>query len=90
LRPNNPDDGIEAVRIMLPRCWFDRSKCEHGLEALKQYRKDWDEKLKAFRDKPKHDWTSHAADAFRYLAVGLTEVREKRKVHAYAGGTWMG
>jgi phage terminase large subunit len=90
LKPNHPPDGIEAVRVMLPRCWFDRSRCEHGLEALKQYRKDWDEKLKTFRDKAKHDWTSHAADAFRYLAVGLQEIREKRKVHAYAGGSWMG
>jgi hypothetical protein len=60
------------------------------IEALRQYRKDWDEKLKTFRDKPKHDWTSHAADALRYAAVGLQEAREKRKVAAYSGGSWMG
>jgi hypothetical protein len=91
LRANPVDDGIEAVRVMLPRCWFDAGKCERGLEALRQYRKDWDEKLKCFRDKPKHDWTSHGSDALRYLAVGLQELRQKKpRIHAYAGGSWMG
>jgi phage terminase large subunit len=59
------DDGINSVRMVLPRCWFDAEKCASGLEALRQYRKDFDDRLKAFRDKPRHDWTSHAADAFR-------------------------
>lgn len=59
------DDGINAVRTVLPRCWFDAERCKQGLEALRQYRKDFDDRLKAFRDKPRHDWTSHAADAFR-------------------------
>lgn len=63
------EEGIDAVRAMLPKCWFDAEKCKHGIEALRQYRKDYDEKLKAFRDHPMHDWTSHAADAFRYGAV---------------------
>lgn len=67
------DDGINAVRTILPRCVFDRAKCQYGIEALKQYRKDWDEDHKVFRDKPLHDWTSHAADAFRYLALGVRE-----------------
>jgi phage terminase large subunit len=59
------DDGINSVRMMLPKCWFDAERCAIGLEALRQYRKDYDDRLKAFRDKPRHDWTSHAADAFR-------------------------
>ncbi len=59
------DDGINAVRMGLPRCWFDAERCKQGLEALRQYRKDYDDRLKTFRDKPRHDWTSHAADAFR-------------------------
>lgn len=65
------DDGINAVRMLLPKCWFDAKKCERGLEALRQYRTDFDDKLKTFKPRPLHDWTSHAADAFRYLAQGL-------------------
>lgn len=64
------EDGIQAVRTMLDRCWFDADKCERGIDALRQYRRDWDENGKAWRGRPKHDWSSHAADAFRYLAVG--------------------
>lgn len=67
------DDGINAVRVLLPRCWFDETKCKDGLEALRQYRREWDEKMKTFRARPLHDWSSHAADAMRYLAVGLPE-----------------
>jgi len=63
------DDGISAVRSILPRCWFDRRKCSRGLDALRQYRSEYDDRLKAFRRKPLHDWTSHAADAMRYGAV---------------------
>lgn len=61
--------GIQAVRNLLPMCWFDRDKCRQGIEALRQYRADYDEKRQALRDKPLHDWTSHAADAFRMGAV---------------------
>jgi len=64
-------DGINAARMMIPRCYFDREKCSDGLDMLRQYRQEWDEKRKMFRDHPRHDFTSHAADAFRYLAVGL-------------------
>jgi phage terminase large subunit len=65
------EDGINAVRMLLPRCWFDQAKCARGLDALKLYRADYDDKLKALRPHPVHDWTSHAADAFRYLAMTL-------------------
>ena len=65
------DDGINAARMLLPRCWFDAGRCARGIEALRQYRTEWDDKRKVFRDRPLHDWTSHAADAFRYLAMGL-------------------
>lgn len=67
------DDGIEAVRTTLPKCWFDEKKCSHLIESLRQYRKDFDEKNKVFRDKPLHDWTSHPADAFRYMCVGIRD-----------------
>lgn len=62
-------DGINAARLTLPMMWFDRDKCADGIEALKQYRADFDEKLRTFKDNPRHDWASHSADAFRYLAM---------------------
>ena len=64
-------DGINAARLLIPKCCFDRDRCADGLEMLRQYRQDWDDKRKVFRDHPRHDYTSHCADAFRYLAVGL-------------------
>lgn len=63
-------DGIMAVRGLLPRCWFDEDKCKEGVEALRMYRRDYDEKRQEFRLNPFHDWTSHPADAFRMFAVG--------------------
>lgn len=62
-------DGINAVRTILPRCWFDAERCEQGLSALKQYQRRWNEQRRTFEDAPHHDWTSHAADAFRYGAL---------------------
>lgn len=73
LKATRVDDGINAVRMTLPKCWFDKRKCEGLLEALRQYRTEYDEKRKAFRANPLHDWTSHAADAMRYLCVGLEQ-----------------
>lgn len=65
------EDGIEAVRALLPRCWFDALKCARGLDALRLYRPAFDPRSSLFSARPLHDWTSHAADAFRYLATGL-------------------
>jgi hypothetical protein len=66
-------DGIQAVRQLLPRCWFDIEKTKTGLDALRNYRREYDEKRSVFYDRPLHDWSSHAADSFRYLAIGLRE-----------------
>ncbi len=73
-------DGIQAVRTLLPRCWFDAETCRDGLDALRQYARDWDDKARTFRDRPRHDWASHAADAFRIGAMGL----ERPVMHAWA------
>ena len=62
-------DGIEAARNMLSRCWFDAEKCREGIEALIQYRTEFDDLKRSFSLKPVHDWCSHPADAFRYIAV---------------------
>ncbi len=72
-------DGIQAVRSLLPLCWFDEGACASGLEALRAYARDWDDARQVFRDRPKHDWASHAADAFRIGAIG----RERP-----TSGTW--
>lgn len=63
------DDGIEDARRLLDICVFDSEKCEQGIKCLESYRKEWNDKLGCWRDRPLHDWSSHAADAFRYLAV---------------------
>lgn len=68
-------DGIEAVRNLLPRCWFDAEKCADGLRALKNYRKDWDENRGVWLPRPRHDWASHGADAFRTGAVSREPLR---------------
>jgi len=65
-------DGIQAVRRLLPRCWFDH-KTKAGLDAIRNYRREYNEKQQVFYDKPLHDWSSHYSDAFRYLAIGLDE-----------------
>jgi hypothetical protein len=63
-------DGIQAVRMLLPLCWFDEDRCREGIEALRMYRREYDEKRQEFRNAPLHDWTSHPADAFRTFAMG--------------------
>jgi len=79
--PNIPlADGIQAVRMLLPTCWFDKVKCKDGIEALRMYRRDYDEKRQEFRVNPLHDWTSHYADALRYFAVGHRERPTVRKI----------
>ena len=67
------EDGINAVRLLLPRCRFDNIKTKYGVQCLTNYQKKFDSKNKVFQNKPKHDWTSHSADAFRVLALALRE-----------------
>lgn len=63
------DEGIEAVRNILPRCRFDEKKCVRGIRALSEYHKKWNDHMKTYLPTPCHDWTSHGADAFRYFAL---------------------
>jgi len=83
---------INTVRMLLPRCWFDADKCKRGLEALRQYRADWDEKNKILKTRPLHNWASHGADAFRTGAVGNAMPKQEREDHrrAYSPGGWLG
>jgi phage terminase large subunit len=87
-------DGINAVRRMLDQCWFDKDKCERGLEALKQYRREYDDKLKDWKLRPLHDWTSHGADAMRTFATGFRDahppVAPKLRIGRAGREAWMG
>jgi hypothetical protein len=76
LVPNHKlEDGINAGRVNFHRMWFDEVKCRYGLECLRQYQAAFDEKKKVFTDKPLHNWTSHAADSFRYAAMAFREIK---------------
>jgi hypothetical protein len=77
--PNVPlEDGIHAARMLFPKCYFDADKCKAGLEALQHYRRDYNSRLNEFKDVPVHDWASHGADAWRYLAVRQKAPEEAR------------
>lgn len=65
-------DGIEAVRNFLNSCWFDEVNCAQGIAALDAYQKEWDDRHGTFKTQPLHNWASHAADAFRMLAIGFS------------------
>jgi hypothetical protein len=84
------EDGIEAVRRMIPQTWIDADKCAAGLRAIREYREKVDPKRKVSFG-PLHDWTSHGADALRYLMTAYEVPRERKSARAVmnAGG-WMG
>jgi hypothetical protein len=71
--PLGVQQGIDAARSIFKDVWFHETFCQQGLECLRHYKKEWDDELRVFSDTPLHDWSSHAADAFRYFAVGYME-----------------
>ena len=79
------EEGIDAVRVMLPICWFDRARCGRLIESLSSWRRDWDDKKQTW-GRPIHDWASHGADAFRTLAVGRKRAYVPRPPDRYARG----
>jgi phage terminase large subunit len=68
------EDGIEAVRQILNRCYFDAEETAEGLHMLRSYRTDYRENLRTFAPQPLHDFASHGADAFRTSVMGATLV----------------
>lgn len=82
------EDGISAARIMIPRCVFDEEKCAEGIRALQNHHRQWDKNVQEYKNQAVHDWSSHAADAFRYFAVGVTVPRNKssRRMSLYRKG----
>ena len=87
------EDGIAAARAIFPRTWFDAEKCADGIQALRHYRYEVDDKLGTFKKQPLHDWASHPADAFREFAVAIREPEKKREVvstsNFYGEAGWM-
>jgi phage terminase large subunit len=95
------DDGISAVRLLLPLCEFNtqpipfddetqeqaEARMTRALDAMRQYRRKWDEKLQKFSDAPLHDWTSHTADSIRYLARGRRKLRNDAHVPQVVSGS---
>jgi hypothetical protein len=69
LAPSGLEDGIHAARMLFPRVYFDEKECAAGIDALTHYRRDYNGRLGEFKPTPVHDWASHGADAFRYLAI---------------------
>jgi len=94
-RDYNVQAGIEVVRGLLPKCWFDEQNTLQGRRGLENYRKEYNAKLKCYSDRPLHDWASHPADAFRILANAVKlqktgtsdmtaeEVRSLERQHAH-------
>lgn len=73
------EDGINAARVIIPRCYFDQTKCADGIRALQNYHRQYDTRIQEFKNQPVHDWSSHAADAFRYLATGFVMPSNKKR-----------
>lgn len=91
LKVGSVEDGINAVRNAMSRVWINSEKCERLIKCLKGYHYEWDEKNQMLHKTPKHDWTSHACDAMRYLIAGLNswqpENQNTIKVHAVRRGS---
>jgi phage terminase large subunit len=95
---HNVNDGINAVRRIFDRMWFDAERCERGIEAISLYRRDYDEKTEMFKDRPLHDWASHGADALRCFAAGwpgnsarpadYRVDRHRKRLYAARGESW--
>jgi phage terminase large subunit len=88
------EDGIAAARAIFPKCYFDAERCADGLQALRHYRYEQDEKLQTLKKAPLHDWASHPADAFRYFAVAIKEPERQReqfieRANPYGEHGWM-
>jgi phage terminase large subunit len=86
-KPKSRQEGIDKARSIFSRCIFNKLTCEKGFKALKNYRRGFNERLNKFSDEPIHDWSSHGADAFRYMAVQverLQNLNQQTKKPSYA------
>lgn len=80
------DDGINALRIVLPRCYFNKGTTDMLLKCLKNYKKEWDDKRQVFKSYPLHDWSSHGSDSARYMAINIDRISrptDRRDMSSY-------
>jgi phage terminase large subunit len=83
-------DSINAARTIFPKCYFDRENTAEGLQCLRHYRYEIDPDTKQFSRSPLHDHYSHGADAFRYIALMISEPRRtQRKPVQHVPQSWM-
>ena len=75
------EDGIHSLKMVLPRCYFNLDKSKKLIDALKHYHRKYNEKMRMFNNKPVHDWSSHACDAMRYMAISINDYEEKSKIN---------
>lgn len=73
-RMKHKEYGIEATRSILPNCRFHQTNCKHGIRCLREYHKEFNERLAVFSETPAHDWSSHAADAFSQFALTASKM----------------
>lgn len=86
------EDRIEATRQFLKNCWFDAENCKHGIRALQNYRREFNDKLDQFKATPVHDWASHSSDAFSEGAININKMHETAKpkpIPQLKRGGWM-
>jgi len=88
LPAQNVMDGINAARVTIASSWFDSEKCHDGLEMLRAYRADYDERTKVFHNRPRHDFSSHGADAFRYLSMAWREMQPEKPPEPPKRDSW--
>lgn len=87
------EDRIEASRQFLKNCWFDAEKCKHGIRALQNYRREFNDKLDQFKATPVHDWASHSSDAFGEGALNINKMQAPKappKPLTKSASSWQG
>ena len=75
----NLEDGIHSLKMVLPRCWFNVENTKPLIDALRQYHRKYNEKMKMFSNKPVRDWSSHACDSARYMAMSINDLPNKQR-----------
>lgn len=73
------EDGIHNAQLTLSRCYFDHDRCKPGIEALRQYHRSYNDRTRSYSPSVKRDWSTHAADAFRYLCLSIRDHEDTRR-----------
>jgi len=70
------EDGIEVMRSTLAKVYIDENKCKQLIKCLENYRYEWNDKKQVYSKVPLHNWASHGSDAFRYMCLSLTKMKD--------------